>query len=277
MDSIKIIDKTTDKFLKTTSILIKISAKDYIEIAENIFQKNQYQRREVNSSKTIYKLLKRDLLKGCLIPPIVLALQDNNNISNDDIMSIIKNNKDRLVILDGLQRTLTLISLKDENSLFDDLSNLADLRVEILIGLEKSNLLYRMLTLNTGQTPMSTRHQIEILYSDYLENSYNGISLITEKEGDNIQYKIGEYSFKDIIDGYTSYIEKSFHSIDRIDILTTIESLRETLSDNDKFSWFLDIYHNIVVQTNQKLLTLIWKPHLFSDLDYKFTPFGTNA
>lgn len=38
--------------------------------------------------------------------------------------------------------------------------------VEIYFKINRFGNLYRMLTLNTGQTPMSLRHQIEILYGN---------------------------------------------------------------------------------------------------------------
>lgn len=57
------------------------------------------------------------------------------------------------------------------------------LRLEVYVNINKFGVLYRMLTLNTGQTPMSVRHQIEMLYSDMLDKEINGVKLITEVEG----------------------------------------------------------------------------------------------
>jgi hypothetical protein len=92
-----------------------------------------------------------------------------------------------LLILDGLQRSLTILGI--ENSSGDELSSgqrddfhSHKIRVEFYVGLSKTGILYRMLTLNTGQTPMSFRHQLEILYYDYIDNQNlpNGITVVRE-------------------------------------------------------------------------------------------------
>lgn len=92
-----------------------------------------------------------------------------------------------MIILDGLQRTYTILDLEselvkehDDETLDRVLNN--SIRVEIYLGINKIGILYRMLTLNTGQTPMSIRHQIEILYSDYLDKSINDITLLRETD-----------------------------------------------------------------------------------------------
>ena len=83
---------------------------------------------------------------------------------------------ENLIILDGLQRTYTILELieelKSEEDNQEELSKVLSnsIRIEVFLGINKIGILYRMLTLNTGQTPMSIRHQIEILYSDYSEH-----------------------------------------------------------------------------------------------------------
>ena len=79
---------------------------------------NDLQRKRVKTSKTVYSLLKTDLLNGCVIPPLVLAIvgYDDNlkNISNDGLQDYIKKNRSNVLILDGLQRTHTLIDAENE-------------------------------------------------------------------------------------------------------------------------------------------------------------------
>src|SRR5690606_30534564 len=45
------------------------------------------------------------------------------------------------------------------------------------------NLLYRMITLNNGQRPMTARHQVEILTSNAFQCDSAGLVLATEKDG----------------------------------------------------------------------------------------------
>ena len=72
-------------------------------------------------------------------------------------------NPQNLVILDGLQRTYTLIAAKEELEKENDskaLSNFLNqkLRLEIYTGINKFGILYRMLTLNTGYRWHSVSH-----------------------------------------------------------------------------------------------------------------------
>ena len=251
----KVINKNYDKKINGWNILLEFPLKEYYEISQKILKKNDLQRRRVKSSSTVYSLLKKDLLEGCIIPSIVLALTktvDDSIISesNDDkIIEYINVNKEYLIILDGLQRTYTIGDLIDEiknDSLTLDKLYKNNLRIEIYIGINKLGILYRMLTLNSGQTPMSIRHQIEILYSDYLNVDYDGIKLIKEAEDKRPQNN-NEYSFRDIIEGFNSYLERDYLTIDRTDILDNIQSLEKLSKENrdlDLFRSFLKVYHN---------------------------------
>lgn len=110
-----------------------------------------------------------------------------------------------------------------------------------------------MLTLNTGQTPMSSRHQIEIIYSDYLRADINGITLLKEVD-DQVPNNLGEYKFKDIIDGFTSYLDRDYLSLDRTDILDNIKSLEKLATENqdsDLFKDFLTSYDHFVKKINE--------------------------
>lgn len=249
----KIVSKSLDKRINAYNYLLVIPIKEYLDIAKKILDKNEYQRRRVKKSNTLYSLLKIDLMKGCIIPPIVLAIgcRDSKEIDDGSLIEEIK--KANLLILDGLQRTYTLIDLeneliekKDENAL----QNLykQELRIEIYVGINKLGILYRMLTLNTGQTPVSLRHQIEILYLDYLKQEIDEISLFKETD-EKTPENIGEYKFDDAVEGFNSYLEKDELPIDRVDILENIKGL-EKLSKEDQsidlFKEYLTSYTNFM-------------------------------
>ncbi|MFM6175593.1 MAG: hypothetical protein ACKPB4_26245 [Sphaerospermopsis kisseleviana] len=228
---------------------------EYLEIARNIIDNNPFQRRKLRLSSSIYSLLKQDLKQGCTIPPLVLALS-NENIAINDIdenksIDYINTHRDKLIILDGLQRTYTLLDLANELDAKNNENkrNFYDhqLRFEIYLGLNKIGILYRMLTLNTGQSPMSVRHQIEILYSNYLdENIPEGIRLVREVD-EETPHQIGEYRFNDVIDGFTSYILRDESSLDRRDLLESIKSLEKlALENQDK-----DLFQNYITTYNK--------------------------
>ena len=258
----KLINKIFDSRIQAYNMLFEINLEDYLNISKTIIEENQFQRRRVKSSSTIYSLLKNDLMIGCIIPPIVLALSKNaddidvtKNTSDHEIIELINKHIKDLIILDGLQRTYTIRDLfkdleKNENKTILSKVKSKKIRIEIYLGLNKLGILYRMLTLNTGQTPMSIRHQIEILYSDYLNQDIDGIKLLLEVD-DKSPQKLGEYKFKDIIEGFNSYLEREYLTLNRNDILENIKGLEKLSSENqdkDLFIDFLNTYHKLVLK-----------------------------
>lgn len=246
----KIVSKNYDNRISSWNILLELTYQEYFPIASEIKTANIFQRKRVKSSSTVYSLLKDDLKQGCIIPPIILALNSSlENIekkSNDEINKFIESKKESLQILDGLQRSFTILDVIAELK-GDNLEEFlkSKLRVEIYIGISRTGILYRMLTLNTGQTPMSLRHQIEILYGDYLKQKINQISFLPESTESTVQ-EDGEYIFKEAIEGFNSYINRDELALDKQDILQNIESL-DNLSKEDQeielFEEFIKSFH----------------------------------
>ena len=281
----KIISRIHDKRIKAENIFIEINYKDYLSFSSEITKNNELQRKKLKSSKTVYSLLKDDLKQGCIIPPIVLAVSDedyNSSWSDKEVLSFIQSNIKRLLILDGLQRTYTLMLAESELKV-EDPDKLTDfhngvLRLEIYVGISKFGILYRMLTLNTGQTPMSLRHQIEILYKDLIETPIEGIKFISETESTSPN-ELGVYNFRDIVEGFNSYIERDELPLDKVDILQNIKSLEKLSFENqneDLFKQFVITYNKLVI----RLLQLTDKENITDEIleEYKIesTPFGKN-
>ncbi len=254
-------DKIFDNRIDSLNLLIETTIGDYYNLSKDILANNEFQRRRVKSSSSVYSLLKLDLRQGCVIPPIVLALSIDAKPKKDEIdetlIDTINDHKEKLVILDGLQRTYTIRDLvnelKDSNDPEEKNVLNRKLRIEIYIGINKLGILYRMLTLNTGQTPMSSRHQIEIIYSDYIKTGFENIKLIKEID-EETPNNIGEYKFRDIIEGFTSYLERDYLTIDRVDILDNIKSLEKLAIENqhnDLFKEFLTTYDSFVKKINE--------------------------
>lgn len=249
-----IINKIVDNRISATNLLIETTLGEYDNLASTILKENPFQRKRVKTAGTIYSLLKSDLKEGIVIPPIVLGLSSQIDISqktNKELVQIVEVNKNKLLILDGLQRTYTIRDLINElNEKNDpDLNRvtLHPLRIEVYIGINKLGILYRMLTLNTGQTPMSSRHQIEIIYSDYIETGIDDVKLIKQVD-DKKPSKAAEYNFRDIIDGFTSYLERDYLTIERTDILDNIKSLEKLAIENqnkDLFVQFVRSYNSL--------------------------------
>lgn len=225
----KILSKSIDYKIKTVNILCSFSFLEYVDLSKKIIYNNEFQRRRVKSSNTIYSLLKKDIESGCIIPPIILAHRSELSkdldylidiIDIDFITNIIDNNSSELIILDGLQRSLIMLDLSES---YKDIDYRSEIRIEILFNITTTGIIYRMLTFNTGQTQMSLRHQIEILFSSLKFNDEE-IELISEKDN-ALAKEINQFKFIDIIEAFNAYLERSEMPINRVDILDYIDKI----------------------------------------------------
>lgn len=273
--------KIHDGRIDADNYLLEMTIGDYYEIVKDRLQDNEYQRRRVKNSSSIYGLLKEDLIKGCVIPPIVLAYSDK--LSMDNIEEALKNAEDKLVILDGLQRSYTIKEIVNDyaNRSYivpsdNPLNN--KIRVEIYVGIKRLGVLYRMLTLNTGQTQMSTRHQIEIIYSDYKKNCrVEGVTLISEAD-DKVPDGLGQYKFRDVVEGFTSYMQKDHLPLDRMDIIENVQNLKrlsEESESDDLFYSFIESYNNFVTALNAHYEGDL--SELFDEGELNKAPFGNTV
>lgn len=265
----RVISVINDGLLQATNALLEMTIGEYLDIGLRILHNNKYQRKRVSRSSSVYSLLNEDMKKLCSIPTIVLAFTDEaqgihlqEDMSAEELMRCLNSNS--LIILDGLQRTYTM---KDVNSdlLFpeEDKRRFREhtIRIEVYCGLSKTGVLYRMLTLNTGQTPMSKRHEIEILYSSYRERNIDGISFNTQVDTDN-EPGIDVYDFDNAIEGFNSFLDSDESPMDRFDILDVIQRMEKITEDNyqkDLFEYYINSYnslaHHIYEQTNHWVIS----------------------
>lgn len=290
----KVLSFIPDHRINATNVLIEISIKDYLDFAQHILRNNEYQRKKVIKSN-LQETLRLDLLKGCTIPPIVLAVKkeaidpafDYKSFADADyIINLV--DKKEMLILDGLQRTYVIIDLFNEiqenkikgfdTSIFFNQT----IRAEIYIGLGKLGILYRMLTLNTGQTTMSTRHLMEILYLDYLDKEVDGIKLIRDTEAVPASPDTSEYKFQDILDGYYSFIENTETPLERVDILNTfqtIKSLEKTEEEKEGFKNFMQTFKKVLEKFIQLSDGFVYNEEEFKspELQLSGPPFGKDA
>lgn len=240
--------KIYDNRINSDNYMFELSIGEYYELVKDHLNDNEYQRKRVRNSGSIYSLLKQDLISGCVMPPIVLAYSKDVD-SNGDIVAQIKDDSEGIVILDGLQRSYTIREIVKEASSQDEHNPLNHkIRVELYVGLNKVGILYRMLTLNTGQTQMTLRHQIEIIYSGYKKNcEVPGVTLLSESD-ERTPKQLGEYKFQDVVDGFTSYLQQSYLTLDRMDILENVNNLKRLAAcqDANLFDSFLSSYHHFV-------------------------------
>ena len=249
-----------DGRIEAYNVMTQMTLKEYFELVKDSMDKNDLQRAKVPSSKNIYSLLKEDLVMGCVIPPIVLSIFSVFDADMDDekqVENYILGNKQKLIILDGLQRTFTIQEIYNAY-IHDAESKVLDnkIRVEIYLGLNREGVLYRMLTLNTGQTRMSLRHQIEMIYQDLLiNNAEEGLRFIKDTEKDN-KKKCEVFYFSEAVDAFTSYLNSDYLQLTREKILVSIETfsdLTKLKNNRDAFVDLLTIYSQFLTMAERCL------------------------
>lgn len=164
--------------------------------------------RNIQDSK-FYSRLERDLVKGCIMPPLTLAFIDQKAINIEDaetFSAYFNENIKEGFILDGIQRLNTLQRTFKKYDGELDLNR--SLYLNIVICSSMDNLLYRMITLNNGQKPMSARHQIEILTANLFEFEGSEMPIFTEREAKRLKIKVA-FNKSDFIKGYLGFLANS--------------------------------------------------------------------
>lgn len=198
---ITILDESYDNVIDSRYIMAKINY-DYA-INELYPLINMMDQQRYTLKHNLYERLKADILKGCIMPPITIAIKSNDFRESYDIKEFINNNIKNALILDGIQRINTLKRL--ENELLD---RGKPIYANILICNSMNKLIYRMITLNNGQKPMSVRHQIEVISNSIYNFEELPLNLVSEKESKQYNIK-GEFKKVDIVKAYLAFISSS--------------------------------------------------------------------
>jgi hypothetical protein len=142
------------------------------------------------------------------MPPITLAFVDADNSANLEPRSVanfINGNIANGYILDGMQRLTTLRDASEDPEFNPNRS----LQVNVIIAERYDLLLYRMITLNNGQRPMTARHQIEMLTKGMLDTEGLSIPIVWEKEQEAVK---GGFKRADIAEAYTAFLTNSVNN-----------------------------------------------------------------
>ena len=154
-----------------------------------------------------YSRLEDDIVRGCVMPPITIALIhefSSQTIDRVGVEGYISQNINSAFVLDGIQRLNTLRRAASKNN-FDAGR---PLHVNFIIASSRDRLLYRMITLNNGQKPMSARHQIDVLADAFFDFDGIDLNLVAEKGKGRVR---APDSFKkaDFVKGYVAYLSGS--------------------------------------------------------------------
>lgn len=249
----ELFDKGFDKVVKS----IFCSGKSTYEYAYNNFlpQIDKYYAQRKKVDEKFYQKLERDIVLGCIMPPITIAIvldsiEDLVYKNKEEVVQLLDEQKENIYILDGIQRLNTL--KRAYNQEIKDF----EMYFNLLISDSEDRLLYRMITLNNGQKPMSARHQIEVLAHNIFDFDNLPITTQTEKARSKKRIK-GSFDKDDIIKGYISYLSESVN----IDNQKIIESkMDELIADK--------IIESNITQTESQFTAVIEKIEEFIDDDY---------
>ncbi len=206
-DKIKILSIDFDEVIKSRYITAQTNYKFALEDLVPLIDRLDIQR-NIQDSK-FYSRLEKDLVKGCIMPPITLAFVDGKAIEIKEgkaMTAYLNENIKEGFILDGIQRLNTLQRTYKKST--SDLKLERVMFLNIVVCSSTDNLLYRMITLNNGQKPMSARHQIEILTANMFEFEENVKPVITERDAKRLKIKVA-FNKADFIKGYLGFLANS--------------------------------------------------------------------
>lgn len=150
------------------SVLTVMTLEEYKKLAFWAFNNNgniEGQRNVIKRSSTATKIRKRmtdDFRRGAIFPQVVLGVLFSTErmscLSEQNFSeSVSQVNETDISIIDGMQRSNIYFENYEENKT-------RKIRVEFWCSDASIKLLYRMLVLNTGQVPWSTRRQLEVIF-----------------------------------------------------------------------------------------------------------------
>lgn len=197
-----------------------------------LIQSLEIQRNLQNPS--FYSRLRNDLKAGCIVPPITLAfISDVERTKIDE--NYINENIESGFILDGIQRLSAIKrsfeEIQDESERETFLKR--PLHLNIIVSPSMDRLLYRMITLNNGQKPMSPRHQIDILSETIFDFEHLALKNQPHKARQNGANKLAIHR-SDIIKGYIAYLSETTAIDNKLIIEEKMDSLiAERIIDSD--------------------------------------------
>lgn len=239
------------------SVMYSVSISEYIELVDKAYQnrggiEKQRAALTTTTAKRIRQRMVDDIIKGTVLPPIVLGIRDEvaEGLDGEKFVEIMTNiDKAKVSIIDGMQRTTALIEATQLGAIGSD-----PVRVEAWITPSTNFMMYRMLVLNTGQIPWSLRKQLETVFYGFVEeitSRIRGINIFQEEERRR-RVGAGQYQADDVIEMFISfatrksntdvneYLADAFTKLDLIDATSSEEFTNifcktlEVLSSIDK-------------------------------------------
>lgn len=238
-------DPLKDEVLGAVYLVGKTDYQFSIERLYPLIQSLDIQRDVQNPS--FYLRLRNDLKLGCVVPPITIAFITEVPLSSVD-SEFINSNIGSGFILDGIQRLNAIRQAFDEVEGDQEKTKYLrrTLHLNIIVSPSMDRLLYRMITLNNGQKPMSPRHQIDILSKTIFDFDSLTLKNQSHKDRQRATNKLAVHR-SDVVKGYIAYLSNTSAIDNKLIIEEKMDSLiaeRIIESDMSKEKYeFMDVLH----------------------------------
>lgn len=206
-----------DTRIECWSVQTTMVVRDYLKLVRAAHQEQGALsgQRDVLATTTAKRIRSRmvsDLREGAVLPPVVIGAVVSPELFNsfpledakspDDFLK--KGAKERLSIIDGMQRTAAII----EAAGIDSDMNEFEIRVEFWLATAVRSLVYRMLVLNTSQVPWTISRQLSVVFAPLLEELQSKVPEIDKvMSPDNAGRRVGpaQYSSDSIVELYIAF------------------------------------------------------------------------
>lgn len=174
------------------------------------------------SANAIRKRLVSDIVNGAIIPPIVIGIaikEKLDDVDNVNVVDIVEKSLSDATVIDGMQRSGALCEALEINATIKN----NPLRVDFWLSNDTVSLIYRMLVLNTGQTPWDVKRQMEVVYKPLIKETREKVEgiKINDKNDSKRRTHGGEYQASSIVEMFLAFSSKKEQV-----------NTRETLSDD---------------------------------------------
>ena len=171
------------------------------------------------SANMIRQRLIEDLKTGAVIPPIVIGFTtdaDLQCVTEGNTAQLIARHLEAATVIDGMQRSAALeIALDQQPGIVGN-----QLRVDVWVSNMTVGLIYRMLVLNTGQTPWDVKRQMEVIYKPLIVETRHQIPGIQLNERNDGRRRTngGEYPASSIVELFIAFSSRKelVNNADRI-------------------------------------------------------------
>ncbi|MGC9449725.1 hypothetical protein [Cereibacter johrii] len=196
------------------SALMEMTVDEYLSLATSAYRNRggiRFQRDalKTTSARRIRSRLVEDLIRGAVIPPIVIGVvvdgagwsKIEKVDSAQSVRHMLGEFEDNLSIIDGMQRTTALMDAKAES---EEVGRHV-IRIEVWVAKTSESLIYRMLVLNTGQVPWNLKHQLEVVYAPLVKSISSKVKFTRLLTGSDRRWKGGEFKTDSLIESYIAF------------------------------------------------------------------------